>query len=78
MPFIKKTNGKFTTEDKVKMFQQMGSVGAVLALAFVILIETGMTGFAGEYKSQAEMGLTAMIVVLAVSLIGSMYFKRKL
>ena len=75
MPFIKKTNGKFTTEDKVKMFQQMGSVGAVLALAFVILIETG---FAGDYKSQAEMGLTAMIVVLAVSLIGSMYFKRKL
>ena len=75
MSFIKKTNGKFTTEDKVKMVQQMGSVGAVLALAFVILIETE---FAGEYKSQAEMGLTAMIVVLAVSLIGSMYFKRKL
>ncbi len=75
MPFIKKTNGKFTTEDKVKMFQQMGSVGAVLALVFVILIETG---FAGEYKSQAEMGLTAMIVVLAVSLFGSLYFKRKL
>lgn len=75
MPFIKKPNGKFTTEDKVKMFQQMGSVGAVLALAFVILIETGM---AGEYKPQAEIGLTAMIVVLAVSLVGSMYFKRKL
>lgn len=75
MHFIKKTNGKFTTEDKVKMFQQMGSVGAVLALAFVILIETG---FAGEYRPQAEMGLTAMIVVLAVSLIGSMYFKRRL
>ena len=71
----KKTNGKFTTEDKVKMFQQMGSVGAVLALAFVILIETG---FAGEYRPQAEIGLTAMIVVLAVSLIGSLYFKRKL
>jgi uncharacterized membrane protein (DUF4010 family) len=75
MPFIKKTNGKFTTEDKVKMFQQIGSVGAVLALAFVILIETG---FAGEYRPQAEIGLTAMIVVLAVSLIGSLYFKRKL
>ena len=74
MPFIKKTNGKFTIEDKVKMFQQMGSVGAVLALAFVILIETGM---AGEYRPQAEIGLTAMIVVLAVSLVGSMYFKRK-
>ena len=75
MPFIKKTNGKFTTEDKVKMFQQMGSVGAVLALAFIIVIETGV---AGEYASLAEMGLTAMIVVLAVSLGGSLYFKRKL
>ena len=75
MPFIKKTNGKFTTEDKVKMFQQMGSVGAVLALLFVILIETGL---AGQYEGLADMGLTAMIVVLAVSLAGSMYFKGKL
>lgn len=75
MPFIKKTDGKFTNEDKVKMFQQMGSVGAVIALVFVILIETGI---AGEHADLAEMGLTAMIVVLAVSLIGSMYFKRKL
>lgn len=69
------SNKNFTNEDKVKMFQQMGSVGAVLALAFVILIETGV---AGEYKDAVDMGLTAMIVVLAVSLIGSMYFKRKL
>lgn len=53
----------------------MGSVGAVLALAFIIVIETGV---AGEYKNVADMGLTAMIVVLAVSLVGSMYFKRKL
>ena len=30
MSFIKKTDGKFTNEDKVKMFQQMGSVGAVI------------------------------------------------
>lgn len=75
MSFIKKTNGKFTTEDKVKMFQQMGSVGAVLALLFVILIETGL---AGQYEGLADMGLTAMIVVLAVSLGGSMYFKGKL
>lgn len=75
MPFIKRPDGKFTVEDKVKMFQQMGSVGAVLALAFVIVIETGV---AGENASLAEMGLTAMIVVLAVSLIGSLYFKRKL
>ena len=75
MPFIKRTDGKFTAEDKVKMFQQMGSVGAVLALAFIIVIETGV---AGEYASLAEMGLTAMIVVLAVSLVGSLYYKRKL
>lgn len=75
MPFIKRSNGKFTAEDKVKMFQQMGSVGAVLALAFIIVIETGV---AGEYASLAEMGLTAMIVVLAVSLGGSLYYKRKL
>ena len=75
MPFIKRQGGKFTTEDKVKMFQQMGSVGAVLALAFIIVIETGV---AGEYASLAEMGLTAMIVVLAVSLVGSLYFKRKI
>ena len=75
MPFIKKTDGKFTTQDKIKMFQQMGSVGAVLALAFIIVIETGV---AGEYSVLVETGLTAMIVVLAVSLIGSLYFKRKL
>ena len=75
MPFIKRPDGKFTAEDKVKMFQQMGSVGAVLALAFIVVIETGV---AGEYASLAEMGLTAMIVVLAVSLVGSLYFKRKL
>ena len=75
MPFIKRPDGKFTAEDKVKMFQQMGSVGAVLALAFIIVIETGV---AGEFASLAEMGLTAMIVVLAVSLGGSLYFKRKL
>ena len=75
MPFIKRPDGKFTIEDKIKMFQQMGSVGAVLALAFIIVIETGV---AGDYASLAEMGLTAMIVVLAVSLGGSLYFKRKL
>lgn len=75
MPFIKKTDGKFTTEEKVKMFQQMGSVGAVIALVFVVLIETGL---AGEHADLAEFGLTAMIVVLAVSLAGSLYFKRKL
>jgi hypothetical protein len=75
MPFIKKTDGKFTTQDKIKMFQQMGSVGAVIALVCIVLIETGM---AGEYVALADMVLTAMIVVLAVSLGGSLYFKRKL
>ena len=75
MPFIKKTDGKFTIEDKIKMFQQMGSVGAVLALTFIVVIETGV---AGEHTPLAETGLTAMIVVLAVSLVGSLYFKRKL
>ncbi len=75
MPFIKRPDGKFSTEDKIKMFQQMGSVSAVIALVLIVLIETGI---AGEQKSLAEMGLTAMIVVLAVSLGGSLYFKRKL
>lgn len=75
MPFIKRPDGKFSTEDKIKMFQQMGSVSAVIALVLIVLIETGV---AGEQKSLAEMGLTAMIVVLAVSLGGSLYFKRKL
>ena len=74
MPFIKKTNGKFTLEDKIKMFEQMGGTAAVLALLMIVLIETGV---AGEYTGLADMGLTAMIVVLAVSLIGSMFFKSK-
>ncbi len=75
MPFIKRPDGKFSTEDKIKMFQQMGSVSAVIALILIVLTETGV---AGEQKPLAEMGLTAMIVVLAVSLGGSLYFKRKL
>lgn len=75
MPFIKRPDGKFSTEDKIKMFQQMGSVSAVIALILIVLIETGV---AGEQKTLAEMGLTAMIVVLAVSLGGSLYFKQKL
>jgi len=75
MPFIKRPDGKFSTEDKIKMFQQMGSVSAVIALILIVLIETGI---AGEQKPLAEMGLTAMIVVLVVSLGGSLYFKRKL
>ena len=74
MPFIKKPNGKFTLEDKIKMFERMGGTSAVIALAMVILIETGT---AGEYIGLVNMGLTAMIVVLAVSLVGSMFFKSK-
>ncbi|GEM_PF-1040121 len=74
MPFINRPDGKFSVEDKIRMFQQMGSVSAVIALVLIVLIETGV---AGEQKPLAEMGLTAMIVVLAVSLGGSLYFKRK-
>ena len=74
MPFIKKTNGKFTLEDKIKMFERMGGTAAIIALLMIIMIETGA---AGEYEGLADMGLTAMIVVLAVSLAGSIYFKGK-
>ncbi len=73
MPFINRPNGKFTNEEKVKMFHTMGATAAVIALVLVILLETGL---AGERREFVDMGLTAMIVMLAVSLIGSMYFKR--
>ncbi|MCF0215655.1 MAG: hypothetical protein HUK21_04190 [Fibrobacteraceae bacterium] len=65
---------KFSNEEKVKMFQQMGSVGAVLALVMIVLIESGV---AQEYESLAQTILSALIVVLAVALMGSVYFKRK-
>ena len=55
------------------MFHQMGGVAAVLALVCVILLETGA---AGQNRELVDMGLTAMIVMLAVSLIGSVYFKK--
>ena len=73
MPFINRPNGKLTNEEKVKMFHLMGGVAAVLALVCILLIETGA---AGEHRDIADMGLTAMIVMLAVSLVGGMYFKR--
>lgn len=73
MPFINRPNGKFTNEEKVKMFHTMGGVAAVLALVCILLIETGA---AGEHRDIADMGLTVMIVMLAVSLVGGMYFKR--
>ncbi len=73
MPFTNRPNGKMTNEEKVKMFHTMGATAAVIALVLVILLETGL---AGERRELVDMGLTAMIVMLAVSLIGSMYFKR--
>ena len=73
MSFINRPNGKMTNEEKVKMFHLMGGVAAVIALVCIVLLETGL---AGERRDLADMGLTAMIVMLAASLIGSMYFKR--
>lgn len=64
----------FTNEDKIKMFERMGATGALIALAIILLIETGNVG---EYQALADMGLTAMIVVLAVSLVGSVFYKAK-
>jgi len=75
MSFTNRNGKEFTTEDKVKMFEQMGSIGALIAVVLVLLIESG---YAGEYAQIADFGLTAMIVVLAVSLAGSIFYKRKL
>ena len=71
MPF---TNKPFGTEDKIKMFERMGATAAVIALIIIMLIESGRVG---EYKNLADIGLTAMIVVLAISLTGSLYFKTR-
>ncbi|MBR5413999.1 MAG: hypothetical protein IK114_13335 [Fibrobacter sp.] len=71
MPF---TNRPFGTEEKIKMFERMGATAAVIALVLIMLIESG---YAGEYKNLADMGLTAMIVVLAIALTGSLYFKTR-
>ena len=75
MPF---TNGPFkkpfSIEDKIKMFDRMGATAAVIALIIIMLIESGHVD---EYKNLADMGLTAMIVVLAVSLVGSLFYKTK-
>ena len=56
------------------MFERMGATAAAIALVLIMLIESG---FVGEYKNLADMGLTAMIVVLAVALMGSLYFKTR-
>ena len=50
-----------------------GWIRCGLELALIVLIETGLVG---ERREMADMGLTAMIVVLAVSLVGSIFFKR--
>ena len=71
MPF---TNRPFGTEEKIKMFERMGATAAVIALVIIMLLELG---YVGEYKNLADMGLTAMIVVLAIALTGSLYFKTK-
>lgn len=72
MPF---TNKPFGTEDKIKMFERMGATAAIIALIIIMLIESG---YVGEYKNLADMGLTAMIVVLAVSLVGSLFYKTRI
>ncbi len=71
MPF---TNRPFGTEDKIRMFERLGATAAVIALVLIMLIESG---YVGEYKNLADMGLTAMIVVLAVALTGSLYYKTR-
>ena len=58
----------------VEMFDRMGATAAVIALVIIMLLESGHVG---EYKNLADMGLTAMIVVLAVSLVGSLFYKTK-
>lgn len=70
------TNGprKFDNEDKIKMFERLGSLGAVMALVIIIMIESGKFE---AYQNLLDMGLTAMIVVLAVALVGSVFFKSK-
>lgn len=70
------TNGpkKFDNEDKIKMFERLGSLGAVMALIIIIMIESGKFE---AYQNLLDTGLTAMIVVLAVALVGSVFFKSK-
>lgn len=61
-------------EDKIKMFERLGSLGAVFALIIILMIESGKFE---AYQNLLDMGLTAMIVVLAVALVGSVFFKTK-
>lgn len=70
------TNGpkKFDNEDKIKMFERLGSLGAIMALIIIMMIESGKFE---AYQNLMDTGLTAMIVVLAVALVGSVFFKAK-
>jgi heme A synthase len=74
MPFTNDPKKPFSIDDKIKMFDRMCATAAVIALIIIMLIESGRVG---EYKNLADMGLTAMIVVLAVSLVGSLFYKTK-
>lgn len=74
MPFTNGPKKPFSIEDKIKMFDRMGATAAVIALVIIMLLESGHVG---EYKNLADMGLTAMIVVLAVSLVGSLFYKTR-
>lgn len=73
MPF---TNGpkKFDVDDKIKMFERLGSIGAIMALVIILMIESGKFE---AYQNMLDMGLTAMIVVLAVALVGSVFYKTR-
>lgn len=64
----------FSKQDGLKMFQRLGAIGALIALVLVILIETGVA--TDRNLDLCNFGLTAMIVVLAVSLVGSIICKR--
>ena len=74
MPFTNDPKKPFSIEDKIKMFERMGSTAAVIALVLVVLIETGL---AGANREAADTALTAMIVVLSVSLVGSLFYKTR-
>lgn len=64
----------FSKDERVKMFQRLGSIGAIFALILIFLIENGMV--TGRNLDLANFGLTAMIAVLAVALVGSLISKK--
>jgi hypothetical protein len=58
--------------DKRNFFQKAGTCFALIAVIDVVLIELGIAPM-----PFADYLLTAMIVLLAISLAGSFYFKEK-